>query len=334
MATVFTRNQRAYPVLETTFGTAVTPTGSNCCLITSFNTQASQGEIQRPDKTGSLGELTGIPGRRSASWSASLSTAGSGAAGTPPDSDKFLQLIFGAAPQTVASTSVTYNLSDANPSASIWNYNQPSTACQYVAIGAIATASKFQIGGDVPMLDISGPALWVYDSAQQADGTTDSIAKGGIAGALPAEPSPTTNGKPPAGFSGVITLDGNTYTSLRTATINLNVARDLPLDVFNSYYGGNPVPGIRTITCDFNLYDDDGSNLQSLRQKGFNKSLVQLVFQWGTVAGNIWTLTLKNVMLPVPTIDYGSARRALSFAGCRAHDTTIGAKDALTLALT
>ena len=64
----FTRNQMCFPVLESTFGTAVTPVGANACLITSLTTQASQPEIPRPDKTGSLGEIIGIPGRKTATW--------------------------------------------------------------------------------------------------------------------------------------------------------------------------------------------------------------------------------------------------------------------------
>jgi hypothetical protein len=332
----YTRNQRCYPVIEAAWGTAVAPAGTDCCLITSLATQAAQAEIPRPDKTGSLGEIVGIPGRRSATWTAAMSTAGSGVAGTPPDSHAFLQAGFGKAVAIAAGVSATYALDDLIYSMSVWHYNAPASVCQYVAIGAIVNQMRFAIGGDVPMLEVSGPALWVYDSDQQADGTTDAIAKGGLAGALPAEPTPTTNGKPPAGFTGVITLDGNTYGTMRTASITLGVAKDLPMDTFNSYYGTNPAPGMRVITCDFGLYDDDSAQLKSFSQKGKSvlKPLVNLSFQWGTVPGNIWTLNLKNVMLPVPTVDYGATRRALTFTGCRAHDTSIGSKDAVTLVLT
>jgi hypothetical protein len=331
----YTRNQRCYPVMETVFGTAVNPVGSDCCLITSLATQAVQAEIPRPDKTGSLGEIVGIPGRRNATWSASLSTAGSGAAGVAPDSHVFLEAAFGKAVVIAAGVSATYALDDLIKSMSVWHYNAPATVCQYVAIGAIINQLKFGIGGDVPMLDVSGPAMWVYDSDQQADGTTDAIAKGGIAGALPAEPTPTTNGKPPAGFACVITLDGNMYTAFRTGSVVMAVARDLPNDTVG-YYAANPGAGLRAVTTDFGLYDDDSAQLKTFQQKGkaVLKPLVNLSFQWGTVPGNIWTLNLKNVMLPVPAVDYGSVRRALTFTGCRAHDTSIGSKDAVTLVLT
>ena len=329
----YTRNQMCFPVLESTFGTAVAPVGANACLITSLTTQAAQPEIARPDKTGSLGEIIGIPGRKTATWTAAMSMAGNGAPGVAPDCDKLLQLVFGKAPTIVGSASATYGLDDANLSASIWHYNDPSTVAQYVAIGAVCHQLKISFGGDVPTLEFTGTALWVLDTDQLADVTMDAIGKGGIA-SWTARPTPTVNGKPPAGFTGAITLDGQAYTTLRTGSITLAVARNLPGDTFNSYYSAAPVPGLRAISVDFGLYDDDSANLKALKQKAFNKTPLDLVFQIGAVAGNKWGFTTKNVMLPAPTLDNASDRRALSFAGAKAHDTTIGAKDALALVIT
>src|ERR1019366_9423326 len=129
-------------------------------------------------------------------------------------------------------------------------------------------------------------------------------------------------------------LDGQAYTTLRQGSITLAVARNLPGDTFNSYYSAAPVPGLRAVSVDFGLYDDDSANLKALKQKAFNKTAVDLLFQIGTVAGNKWGFTTKNVMLPAPTLDYGSDHRAMSFSGAKAHDTSIGAKDAVTLAVT
>ena len=329
----FTRNQMCFPVLESTFGTAVTPVGANACLITSLVTQAAQPEIPRPDKTGSLGEIIGIPGRKTATWTAAMSMAGNGALGVAPDCDKLLQLIFGKAVTISAGASATYGLDDNAYSASIWHYNDPSTVAQYVAIGAVCHQLKISFGGDVPTLEFSGSCLWVLDTDQLADGTMDAIGKGGIS-AWTARPTPTVNGKPPAGFTGTVTLDGQTYTTLRQGSITLAVARNLPGDVFNSYYSGAPVPGLRSVAVDFGVYDDDSANLKALKQKSFNKTVMDLSFQIGTVAGNKWGITTKNVMLPAPTLDMGGDRRALSFSSAKAHDTSIGSKDAMSLVIT
>src|ERR1019366_970555 len=112
-----------FPVLESTFGTAVTPVGANACLISSLTTQAAQPEIPRPDKTGSLGEIIGIPGRKTSTWTAAMSMAGNGAAGVKPDNDVLLQLIFGKAVAISAGVSATYGVDDNSYSASIWHYN-------------------------------------------------------------------------------------------------------------------------------------------------------------------------------------------------------------------
>lgn len=329
----FTRNQKCFPVLETTFGTAVTPIGTNACLITSLTTQAQQPIIDRPDKTGNLSQILGIPGRKTASWSASMSMAANGAAGVKPDYDVLNQLIFGKAAVVVGGTSVTYGLDDNNYSASIWNYNDPSTVAQYVSISSVCNQLKISFGGDVPTLEYSGSSLWVLDTDQLADGTMDSVGKGGLS-SFPAQPTPTTNGKPPAGFVGLITLDGNVYSTLRSGSITLSVARNLPIDAFNSYYGTQPVPGIRAAMLDFSLYDDDSTILKSLKQKSFNKSTMNLAFQIGTVAGNIHTFNLKNVLLPAPAVDQGSDRRGLTFSGAKAYETSIGSKDEMNYVIT
>lgn len=336
--TANSRNQTCYIMRETTWGTAVTPTNSSRNLMVSLQISPSAPEIARPDKTGALSEILGIPGRRSCTWSTQFSAAGSGAAGTPPDCGALIEAVLGKLQVVVAATSVTYGLGNLSPSLDIYNYNAPSTVIQQVAIGAIGNSIKFGIGQDVPLVDVNGEALWGYDSIQAADGTTDTTAKGGL-GSFPTEPSaPTTNGRPPQGFVGTITLDGNVYPStLLTAEITCSVARELPKDAFNSGYPAAPAAGLQVTSVSATLYEDDSANLISLLKKmmsGVNpKPTPTLIFGLGTVAGNIWTHNLKNVSINPYTMDYSRTRRALTFTG-KAHDTTIGAGDAYSLVVT
>jgi hypothetical protein len=111
------------------------------------------------------------------------------------------------------------------------------------------------------------------------------------------------------------------------------VDRELPMDGFNSFYGIAPAAGLRNVTTDWSMYDDDSATLQSLKQKAFAGTPVTLAFQIGTVAGSTWLFTLKNVLLAKPKFDYSGKRRVVAFSACRAHDTTIGAKDAITIAV-
>jgi len=333
----YTRLQRVFPAIEAAFGIAPAgaPSNTDCCLITTFSDDAVNPEIVRPDKTGAFGEILGIMGRRSATWAATLSAAGNGVKGIKPDCDVFLQLLFGQAAVAVASTSVTYTMSElACPTATVFDYNAPGTVTQFVALGCLCTKFSTSFGGDVPMLSFSGECMWVYDTVQAADSNTDAIAPGGLV-TFPVQPTaPVVNGAPPQGFSGVITLDGNTFTTLRTGSIDITLARMLEKDGF-SVYPINPGAGLYSVSFNCELYDDDSAILNTLKTAATDPlgPVISMSFQIGTIAGNIWTYTLKNCRVTMPTYDKQQPRRTVKFMG-KAHDTSIGSADAFVLVIT
>ena len=335
-----TRTQRLYVQSEVTWGTipntagTASLAGSNCCRMSALTFNQTQQEIVRSDKTGTLGITMGLLGRRTCNWSTKMSLALAGAAGGKPDMDPFLTAIFGKACTVVTSTSATYALDDNSPSVTIWDFNTPSTVTERAILGCVASKAKFDIGADEPSVEFSGQGLAILDTDIYA--TADATSKGGLTQAsFPTEPAtPVTNGVPAPGFTGVVTLDGNAYSIFRTGSISLDVERELPMDGFNSYYGLAPAAGLRNVTADWSMYDDDSANLSALKVKSQNGTGVNLTFQIGTVAGSIATWTLKNVLLPKYQYDYSGKRRFVTFNGARAHDTTIGAKDALTLVCT
>lgn len=334
---IYTRLQRVYPAIETTFGIAPAgaPSDSDCCLITTFSGDAKNPEIVRPDKTGAFGEILGIMGRRSATWSATLSAAANGVKGIKPDCDVFLQLLFGQASVAVASTSVTYTMNEIGcPTATVFDYNNPGTAAQFAALGCLCSKFSTSFGGDVPMLSFSGECMWVYDTIQAADTNTDTIAPGGLA-SFPVQPSaPVTNGAPPQGFSGLITLDGNAFTTVRTGSIDVTLARELEKDGF-SVYPMAPGAGLYSVASSAELYDDDSTILNTLKTAASDPlgPVIGISYQIGTIPGNIWTYTLKNCRVTMPTYDKQQARRTVKFMG-KAHDTTIGSADAFVLVIT
>jgi hypothetical protein len=324
-----TRIQRLYVQPEATWRTipntagVASLAGSNCCRMSSLAINQTQQEVVRSDKTGSLGITMGILGRRQATWSTKMSMASNGAVGVKPDMDPFLAAIMGKLATVSAGVSVTYGLDDSSPSVTIWDFNTPSTMTERLILGCIASKAKFDIGIDEPAVEFSGPGLAILDTDIFA--TADTISKGSLI-AFPTEPAtPVTNGTAPPGFTGLITLDANTYATFRSGSISLDVDRELPMDGFNSYYGLAPAVGLRNVAADWSMYDDDSAMLSTLKVKAYNGTGVTLTFQIGTVAGSIWTFTLKNVLLSKPTFDYSGKRRIVSFSACRAHDTTIGA---------
>lgn len=337
MGTVFTvssRKRRFFVTAEATFATAVAPTNTSCVLMEDLKIMPVQGEILRPDLTGDDGELVGTPGRRSCTWESSLSIAGSGVAGTPPDCDKMLVAALGAAHVIVASTSVTYPLGSTISSINPWSYvTNPTDATNQVALGAIIDQTEIVLGADAPMFKFKGEAFWGPDTDEFTDSGMDMVAKGGLS-SFPAIPSsPTTNGTPCPGYKLTVTLDSNGFTSAKSTTITLKHNRELPKDAVGGYPAG-PADGLRAVTFDISIYDDDSPAIQDLKVKGKNKTTIACTFVQGTVAGNILTVPLRNVMLGIPEYDTSAKRRVVTFKSCRAHDTSIGSGDSVSLAFT
>jgi hypothetical protein len=337
MADVLSRNQRGYVQVESTYGTipnssgAATVGNSNAFRFTRLNMNPSVAQIVRPDKTGSLSQTVAAAGRRSGSGSMACSLAGSGTAGTAPDIGAFLQALFGKAPAVSGGTSVTYAMDDNQYGLSVFDFWTPSTALQQIAFGTIVRRGRFSAGQDVASVEFDLQSRWVIDSAQFASAAT--AAKGGLT-AFPSEPgSPTTNGNMAIGFTGANTIDGSSYAELRSFEIDINANRELPNDVFNSYYPGSPGGDIREVGVSWSIYDTDASALNTLKGKAISQTPVAVVFQIGTVPGNIWTFTMNNVVLNSPATDDGQRRKVVNFSG-RAYASSLTAKDECTLVLT
>ena len=339
MSDVFARKQRCYPQLQSTFdvipnsGGTATVGNSDCCLITDLKTEPKQAEIQRPDKTGSVDRIIAQAGRRIASLTASMSAAGNGTAGTPPDCKNFLQAIFGSAGVVASSTSVTWSLADTLYYLAVWNFmTGVANATQMVAFNTLIQKMEATFGGDVPLLTFSGEAGWVYDNDQAADSGTSSSAKGGLS-AFPAEPSaPVVNGTHPPGFKVTATIDSNAYTNILSGKVALDVMREL-LKIGNTEFAGAGALGDRTVSLDWSMADNDSANLRSLKQKAISRTPVNAVFTVGTIAGNRWVHTLSNIIVPKPTYGESGTRRTVSFSGAIAYPSAIGLADQYTLAI-
>jgi hypothetical protein len=341
VADVFARSQRCYPQIQSAFdsipntGGTATVANSDCCLVTTLTTEASQAEIVRPDKTGSLDEIVAQAGRRIGKFSAGMSAAGNGGAGVAPDCKNFLQGIIGAAGTIAAGVSVTYSLADALFYLAIYNFMSGiGNATQMCAFNALIQKMEATFGGDVPMLTFSGECSWTGDNDQAADSThTPAESLGGLT-TWPAEPSaPVVNGTFPPGFKVTAVIDGNSYTNILSGKVALDVMRELLKDG-NTEFPGAGVPGPRTVLLDWTMADNDSSSLRGLKQKAFSRTPVNAVFTVGTVAGNRWVHTANNIIVPKPVYADQGIRRVVSFTGAHAYPSAITARDHYTLGIT
>lgn len=338
MSTANSSSQIAFVQVESTYGTIPNSTGTatlaagDAFRVISLQTNGDTGTIQRPSKTTNLSRTVGVLGKKAGSWSTRVELAGSGTAGTAPDIDAFLRAAMGKAGTVVSSTSVTYSLDDASPSLSIWNFRDPATMEQHVALGAVVQSMRINVQQESSEIEFSGACRYVTPSEGFAG--LDSTAKGGLS-AFPTRPaSPTYTGIMALGMYGSATLDGSAYTTLRSLSISADFGRSLTDNVlFNGAYAGEPQQAPRSITVEFELTDEDTTAIEGLKAKALAKTAMDLVFVIGSTAGNICTVTVGDVQLTSPQYDDGQQSWGVRFAGT-AHASSETAKDELVVAFT
>jgi hypothetical protein len=322
--------QRGYVQKEAAWGTVpnntgtATLTGADAFLSTDLSIQDQQAIESRPDKTGSYSRVAGLPTLRSGTWSVRASLAGGGAADVPPDLGPFFEALLGK--QTIsAGNNVAYDPDDVDVSLSVWDFNRPSTIEQRVAPGAIVQRFVLNFGQTFADVEFSGENKCVLAKSRIATGSTEE--KAGLT-AFPDEPAtPVTVGNAITGRKGVITLDGQAYSSLRSGSIEVTVDRELKKDTFNNDLPTGIMGGMRLAKCTLTLDDDDGANQAAMVAKAYAKTAVNFTIQLGLTAGGIFVASLKNILLPNPTYDYSTKRRGIVFSGAETAATSLTAKD-------
>jgi hypothetical protein len=314
---------RAQAVPNTT-GTATLAAGDVVRHI-SANLSAVDNIIRSAGKTGSRGLLKPLKGRKG---------AGSGTAGTPSDLDAVLEGIFGAAGTDSAGVSVTYALSNAIPGMTFWNFRDPAgtnifNECLW---GGVIESAEFSFGQEAEAtVRINGSGAYVIGKPNISG--LANAAKGGLT-AFPTEPaSPVYLGTPAVAFVGSVTINGVSTFKLSEATIRVALNRQVRAS-FGSYHPDTPAAGVREITCDFSLFEEDTSDQAALRALAYSKTTFDATFVLGEDAGNIWTFTVNDTTAASVERQDGGLESIISFAGCQAAKSSISANDELTLVCT
>lgn len=296
----------AYNVVNNSTGTW-TSTGTQLQRIEegSFTWTRSAPYSRFPVLTGTRSEVAGIRGRKNGpSWSIrGMPIIPSGAAGTVPDIDTILQNIFGAAATIVASTSATYNFSDAGTfplSLFFFNHANPSTMSSIYLWGAFVRQWTINFNGPFLTIDLDGFFGWGATST-----SFSTIVTQGGAGSLttfPTEPvSPTTNGQPIAGFGQGYTMTiASQSVELKTRVASISGETGwLPIqDVYGSPYPIAAVGDSRRMAIQFSALDDDSTALNTLKtdSEGDNTTYTGTIVA-GATAGSIMTSVLNNIQL-------------------------------------
>jgi hypothetical protein len=163
--------------------------------------------------------------------------------------------------------------------------------------------------------------------------TLDTGGKGGLS-SIAAEPgTPTYNGVPVSAFSGSLTLNSNAIATVKSGT--LKYSRPIELEyAYGSNYAVSASPTERNVELAFELFDDDSAAMLDLVQHGIADSVIGATLVMGSVAGNIWTWTLKGFQLTPPDLDDGGNRWVASFDSTSATSSTPLALDEIGLIIT
>ena len=215
---------------------------------------------------------------------------------------------------TIGAT-MTYMLAESLPSASIFDYWDPSGAVDRIVNGAAMDQMQIKVNGDFQEFDFSGPSQDLIDSASFATG------QGGLT-SFPGEPSQT-------GFDYTIVPGhlgqvwmGATPTEFFTLTeaeltLENNIA--LRLHEFGSDFPRCVTAGARKVTLDFNIFESVDAQTAGLYQAARQRSPISVMLQLGEQQQQLFGAYMPAMVPEVPQFDDSETRLQWKFQNGRAQ---------------
>ena len=226
------------------------------------------------------------------------------------------------APLTIAPTggslmqgTATYLPGNELRSTTIFDCWTPTSSVQRMIYGAAVDHFRLDINGDFHEFQFGGPACDVADTASFEQG------QGGLQ-AFPREPELTAfDYAIVPGHLGQVWLGSSPeqFFTLTSATVRVTNNIELRDDEFGSVMARGICPGMRSVTVDFTVYQQDDSQTQALYQAARQQSPVAVMFQLGQQAGQLTGIYLKSVQLETPEFDDSELRQQWTFKSCRAQ---------------
>jgi hypothetical protein len=213
---------------------------------------------------------------------------------------------------------MTYMLAEDLPSASIFDYWDPSTAVQRIVNGAAMDKMLIKVNGDFQEFDFSGPSQDLIDSASFTAG------EGGLT-TFPAEPAQT-------GFDYTIIpghlgqvwmgVTPNEFFTLTEAELTLENNIALRLHEFGSDFPRCITAGARKITLNFNIFEMVDAQTAGLYQAARQRSTIGVMLQLGEQQEQLFGAYMPAMVPEVPQFDDGETRLQWKFQNSRAQGTT------------
>lgn len=211
----------------------------------------------------------------------------------------------------------TYFLSTDLPTASVFDYWAPTSAVHRILCGAAVDQMSVKVNGDFHEFTFSGMAQELVDSSSFSSGI-------GQLSAFPAEPAlGAFDYSVVPGHLGQVWLGNgpDRFLTLTSAHLELSNNLDLRAREFGSNLPRAVSPGIRAVSLDFELYQQDDSVTQSLYQAAKQQSPIGAMIQLGQQPNQLFGVYLKSLIPQVPEYDDSENRLKWHFRSSRAQGT-------------
>lgn len=227
---------------------------------------------------------------------------------------------FSTVPQTSAmfTPTATFFPADLLPSCSVFDYWTPATALQRVICGAGVDEFSLEANGDYQEFHFSGMAQDLIDSASFASGM-------GQLTAFPAEPAytPIDYSIVPGNLGQIwMGVEPNRYATVTQAALRLENDLEARANEFGSQVPQFLSPGVRTVTFDFRLFEQDNQATMELYQAARQQSAIQIMLQLGQTTGQLFGAYMQSVVPHVPELDDSQRLVQWKTSGSRAQGTS------------
>lgn len=214
-------------------------------------------------------------------------------------------------------TSITYSLSADVGSASIFDYWDPATVVQRILNGAAMNTMQVKVNGDFQEFVFAGPSQDLLDT------TSFETGQGGLT-SFPAEPADTgfdytiVPGHLGQVWMGAIPTQ---FLTLTQAELTLDNGIDLRVKEFGSDFARCIAGGLRNVSLNFELFEQDDDQTKALYQAARQRSPISVMLQLGEQSGQLFGAYMPAMVPAVPEFDDGETRLQWKFQNSRAQGT-------------
>ncbi len=212
-------------------------------------------------------------------------------------------------------TTITYSLSADVGSASIFDYWDPATVVQRILNGAAMNTMQIKVNGDFQEFVFAGPSQDLLDTTSFTSG------EGGLT-SFPAEPADTgfdytiVPGHLGQVWMGAIPTQ---FLTLTQAELQLDNGIDLRVKEFGSDFARCIAGGLRNVTLNFEIFEQDDDQTKALYQAARQRSPISVMLQLGELSGQLFGAYMPAMVPAVPEFDDGETRLQWKFQNSRAQ---------------